>query len=157
MHAHVCRKDIIFKKIRPTHVSLGPLAVILNFWGSQRRNDQIKKLFLQKLFRGSNNIGFELFPDQVCHFELSRRWWCCRLCGLVGGERVPLSPLGWYCVYLYPIPFNQYPCKLIAFSFCNANSKSNRETSYLAYRYKGMYFRDLKVCKMYVFMKKIGM
>ena len=157
MHTCVGKTSFLRKYDQPTSAIFGPPGGHFEFLRFSKKEWSNQKTFSQKLFRGSNNIGFELFPDQVGHFELSRRWWCCRLCGLVGGERVPLSPLGWYCVYLYPIPFNQYPCKLIAFSFCNANSKSNRETSYLAYRYKGMYFRDLKVCKMYVFMKKIGM
>ena len=59
-----------------------PLAAILNFWGSQRRNDQFKKLIYQKLCRSSNNLRFDLFPDPVSHFRLS--------------ERVPPLPQGWY-------------------------------------------------------------
>ena len=58
-------------------------------------------------------MGLYLFTDPVGHFELSRRWWYCRRCGVGGGaalqavrrcrrcgvagaERVPPSPLGWY-------------------------------------------------------------
>ena len=39
---------------------------------------------------GSNNLGFDLFPDPVGHFGFSRHF------GIAGGERVPPLPLGWY-------------------------------------------------------------
>ena len=36
------------------------------------RNNRIKKLIWQKLFGGSNNLGFDIFPDPVNHFGLSQ-------------------------------------------------------------------------------------
>ena len=43
------------------------------------------------MFRESNNIWFDLFPDPVGHFKQAVR--CCRLYGVAGGERVPPSLL----------------------------------------------------------------
>ena len=67
-----------------------------DFWDSYRSNDWLKKLILRKLIWGSNNLGFDLFPDPVGHFGLSRWWggaghavlqavrWC-RQFGIAGG------------------------------------------------------------------------
>ena len=64
------------------------------------------------MIRGSNNLRFTLFQDPVGHLGLCgwlgvaggaalqavRR---CRRCSVVGGERVPPSPLEWYSFNFY--------------------------------------------------------
>ena len=79
----------------------GPRAAILDLWCSHRRNGRIKKLIQQKLIGGSNNLRFNLFPNPVGHFGLSRRLGHPLTTGVAGGERVPPAPLGWY---FYPHP-----------------------------------------------------
>ena len=59
---------------RPHRPFWGRLAAILDFWGSHRQNDQIKKLI-----GGSNNLRFNLFPHPVSHVGF-RGWW-----GVTGG------------------------------------------------------------------------
>ena len=58
---------------RPCQPFWDQLAAILDFLRSHRRNDRIKKLILQKLIRGYNNLRFNLFPDRVAYFGLSGR------------------------------------------------------------------------------------
>ena len=50
---------------RPCWTYWGPLVAILDFWGSQRRNDKIKNLFSESCWLISEPLG---------HFALSR-WW----------------------------------------------------------------------------------
>ena len=48
---------------------LGPAGdLFLDFWGSHRTNNWIWKLISQKLIRGSNKVGLDLFPDPFSHF-----------------------------------------------------------------------------------------
>ena len=38
-----------------------------------KRKFLIQKLIIRKLIGGFNNLGFDLFPDPICHFGLSSR------------------------------------------------------------------------------------
>ena len=87
-----------------TSACLGEVGVwaILDFWGSHRRHDRIKKLILRKLIGGSNNLRFNLFPHPVGHVGLVR---CCRRWARApGAARLVLGQLQlrycwlWFCV-----------------------------------------------------------
>ena len=61
---------------------------------SHRRSARIKKLW--KLLRTPKNL--QTFSDPVGHLgPPGGHFGFCRRCGVAGGERVPPSPLGWYC------------------------------------------------------------
>ena len=62
------------------------------FYFSHRRGAQFKKLIKQKLMGAPKNLVVDTFPDPIDHFGF------CRLCGVAGGERVPLAPLDWYFI-----------------------------------------------------------
>ena len=99
------QKAYLAKVDRSTHITKGVISVFW-FWGSKnclpspKGGRQMKscsdgKTCLAKVDR-SAQVTIEKCPAFFYLGNVSWPRWCCRRCGVAGGERVPPAPLGWY-------------------------------------------------------------